>query len=263
MIDTHCHLYLPEFDADRAEVVERAQCLGIRYVLLPNVDASTIAALWETCRQFPALCKPMIGLHPCSVATDWEQQIARIRQSLSAPEWPLVAIGETGLDFYWNTSHIALQKKNFQQHIDWAKTLRLPLIIHSRKALDDCIELVERNKDSRLTGIFHCFSGTLDQARRIIDLNFLLGIGGVVTFKNSGLGQVLPHIPLECIVLETDAPYLAPAPFRGKRNEISYLVYIVRRVAEILEMTESEVALQTTKNACRLFHLAPTATHFL
>ncbi len=262
MIDTHCHLYLPEFDADRAEVVGRAQRIGIRYLLMPNVDASTTEALWATCRRFPALCKPMIGLHPCSVDASWEQQIASIQRSLSAPEWPLVAIGETGLDFHWNTSHIALQKKNFQQHIDWAKALRLPLIIHSRKALDDCIEMVDRNKDSRLTGIFHCFSGTLDQARRIIDLDFLLGIGGVVTFKKSGLERVLPQIPIECMVLETDAPYLAPIPFRGKRNESSYLVYVLRRVAEVMDMAETEVAEQTTKNACRLFNLPLTATHF-
>ncbi len=254
LTDTHCHLYLSEFDADRSAMVARAFSAGITKAYLPNVDASTIDPLLSLCAAYPENYMPLMGLHPCSVKENWKDEVRKIENQLFGKSgikyW---GIGETGLDFYWDQAFVDQQKENFQLHIDWAKTLRLPIIIHSREATDACIELIDKNKSSDLHGIFHCFSGSLEQAHRIIDLGFYLGIGGVVTFKNSGLDKVVEQIDLKHLVLETDAPYLAPVPHRGKRNESSYLTLVAERIAIIKNTSVAEVAAITTGNANQVF----------
>jgi TatD DNase family protein len=253
IVDTHCHLYLPEFDEDREAMFQRAREVGVTRFYLPNIDSSAIKAMLATSQPRGDSCFPMMGLHPCSVKENWDSEIKKIEKSLLNSEHKWFGIGETGLDYYWDKTFIPKQKENFQKHIEWAKELQLPIIIHSRDALDHCIEMIKMNKSEKLKGIFHCFSGTLEQARRIIELDFYMGIGGVVTFKNGGLDKVLPEIDLNNIVLETDSPYLAPVPFRGKRNESSYLKYVVKKISEIKNISEEEVAAITTQNALRVF----------
>lgn len=255
LIDTHCHLYLPEFDADRDQMIHRADEIGVTKFMLPNIESSSIEAMLLLCKQHPSSCLPMMGLHPCSVKENWQTEIREIENHLTEERQKWYGIGETGLDYYWEKTFIDQQKENFQRHIDWAKQLHLPIIIHSRDALDDCIEMIRKNKAENLQGIFHCFSGTLEQANQIIELGFYLGIGGVVTFKNGGLDKVLPSISMENIVLETDSPYLAPVPFRGKRNESSYLKFVVKKIAEIKNILEAEVASITTLNAEKVFKI--------
>lgn len=256
LIDTHCHLYLPEFDTDREGMMQRAFDAGVGKFFLPNIDNSTITLMLELSKQYPGSCYPMMGLHPGSVKEDWQTENEKIEKRLSETSSRWFGIGETGLDYYWDKTFIPQQKENFQRHIEWAKQYHLPLIIHSRDALDDCIEMVKRNNDQNLRGIFHCFSGTAKQAEQIISMDFYLGIGGVLTFKNSGLDKALEEIALSSIVLETDAPYLAPVPFRGKRNESSYLSLIVKKIAEIKKITEEEVSTITTQNAEKVFQVS-------
>jgi TatD DNase family protein len=253
IVDSHCHLYLPEFDSDREEMFQRAFEAGVTRFYLPNIDSSSIKAMLDTSQSHRNSCFPMMGLHPCSVKENWDSEIKEIEKWLLNSEHQWFGIGETGLDYYWDKTFIPKQKENFQKHIDWAKELQLPIIIHSRDALDDCIEMIRVNNNEKLRGIFHCFSGTLEQARQIIDLDFYLGIGGVVTFKNGGLDKVLPEIDLKNVVLETDSPYLAPVPFRGKRNESSYLKLVAERIAAIKNFSINEVALATTANAQKVF----------
>jgi TatD DNase family protein len=256
IIDTHCHLYLPEFSHDREAVLMRASQAGVTKLFLPNIDSGSVESMNLLSSQHRDTCHPMMGLHPCSVKENWNEEIQVIEKWLfnSSHQW--YGIGETGLDYYWDTTFIQRQKKNFQKHIDWAKQLRLPIIIHSRDALDDCIEMIARNKDENLSGIFHCFSGTAEQAKRIMELGFYLGIGGVVTFKNGGLDKVLPEVGLKQVVLETDSPYLAPVPFRGKRNESGYLTLVVKKISALLNLQEDEVAKLTTANALKVFQLS-------
>ena len=197
-----------------------------------------------------------MGVHPCSVKENWKEELEAAENFLlHQTETKFYGIGETGLDFYWDKNFIEQQKENFQQHIEWAKQLRLPIIIHSRDALDECIYMIQKNHDKSLAGIFHCFSGTLEQAKQIMEMDFYLGIGGVVTFKNGGLDKVLPEISMHHIVLETDSPYLAPVPFRGKRNESSYLKFVVKKISEIKNISEEEVANITTNNAEKVFQI--------
>jgi TatD DNase family protein len=255
LIDTHCHLYLPEFDTDRDAMLQRAEEAGVKKFFLPNIDSGSVEAMNMLVTRHPETCLPMMGLHPCSVKENWSDELSIIEKWLFNPSYRWHGIGETGLDYYWDKSFIPQQKENFQRHIEWAKRLRLPIIIHSRDALDDCIEMIRMNKDETLTGIFHCFSGTAEQARQIRSLDFCLGIGGVVTFKNGGLDNVFPQIGLNGVVLETDSPYLAPVPFRGKRNESSYLKLVVKRISELLQISGEEVALTTTANANQVFQL--------
>ncbi|MFI5135152.1 MAG: TatD family hydrolase [Chitinophagales bacterium] len=254
LIDTHCHLYLPEFDIDREAMLQRAKDAGVEKFFLPNIDSSSIESMIGLAANHH-LCFPMMGLHPCSVKENWKEEISAIEKWLSNSEYKWFGIGETGLDYYWDKNFIPQQKENFQQHIDWAKQLHLPIIIHSRDALDDCIEMIQQNKDSTLSGIFHCFSGTAEQAKQIMSLDFYLGIGGVVTFKNGGLDKVLNEIDLSHVVLETDSPYLAPVPFRGKRNESSYLKLVMKKISEIKNISEEDVAAITTKNAAHIFKI--------
>jgi len=256
LIDTHCHLYLPEFDDDREEMLRRADEIGVKNFMLPNIDSSSIESMLSLCKEHASSCFPMMGLHPCSVKESWKTENREIENHLFDRKQKWYGIGETGLDFFWDKTFIDQQKENFQQHIDWAKQLHLPIIIHSRDALDDCIAMIRKNKDENLAGIFHCFSGTVEQANQIMDLGFYLGIGGVVTFKNSGLDKVMEEISLSRVVLETDSPYLSPVPFRGKRNESSYLKFVVKKISELKKIPEEEIAEITTRNAQKVFQIS-------
>ena len=252
-IDTHAHLYLEQFDEDRNEVIQSARDQGIDKIFMPNVDLSTIEAMHEVARDYPSVCFPMMGLHPCSVGADYEQVLERILTELK--DGTYCAIGEIGLDFYWDKTWVDQQENAFCKQVEWAIERKLPIAIHSREAMDRLLELLEPYRGSGLRGVFHCFTGTLEQGLAAIDLGFMLGIGGVLTFKNSNLAQTLPEIGLEHLILETDSPYLAPVPHRGKRNESSYIPVIAHRLAEILQVSLQEVEEETTGNACRLFQI--------
>ena len=252
LIDTHCHLYLDEFRSDLDQVITRAVAEGVSKFFLPAIDSSETDNLLQTEKKFKDKCFPMMGLHPCSVKENYEVELRLVEEWLS--KRPFTAIGEIGLDFYWDLSFKTQQLTAFKQQIEWAVQYALPIVIHSRNSLDDCIEVVAPF-NGKLTGIYHCFSGTLDQANKIMEMGFYMGIGGVLTYKNSGLAEVVRKIPLEHIVLETDAPYLTPVPFRGKRNESSYLKYVVQKLAEVKEIATDEVASITTRNAEKIFKI--------
>ena len=254
LVDTHCHLFSEEFDADRAEVIERAKSLGVSYFLLPNIDSATIEPLYKTCTDFENVCLPMMGLHPTSVKENYREEMKRIEQELDGRKF--IAIGEIGLDYYWDLTFKDQQIEVFRTQLKWAKEKKLPVAIHTRNSFEDAIRIVEEEKDENLRGVFHCFSGTALDAQRAIGVGFYLGIGGVVTFKNGGLDKILPEISISSVVLETDSPYLAPVPYRGKRNESSYLREIVARVSEILDRPAEEIATLTTANAFKLFNLS-------
>ena len=250
-IDTHCHLYSAEFDADRHDMVRRSIDAGIGQMMMPNIDQLTLDPMMELARLFPTHCFPMIGLHPCSVKNDFEQQLEAIKRR--AEEYDFIGIGETGVDLYWDQSTRDIQIEAFEEQIRWGREMNLPVIIHSRESLDLNIEIIARHQSGGLRGIFHCFGGSLDQALRIHDMGFKIGIGGVVTFKKSELPAILPRVPAEMIVLETDAPYLAPMPFRGKRNESSYLKLIAEQVAAILGLPLKDLGELTNRNAFGVF----------
>ena len=251
LIDTHTHLYVAEFKADIDAVIERAEAEGVEKFYLPAIDSSENEALLNLEKKFPDKVFAMAGLHPCSVKENYKDELKKIEQQLAQREF--AAIGETGLDFYWDTTFSKQQYESLHAHAEWAIQFQKPLVIHTRNAMQETIDLVKEYKGKNLFGIFHCFSGTSENARAIIDAGFLLGIGGVLTFKNSGLAEVIKDIDLKYLVLETDSPYLAPAPFRGKRNESSYLKYIVQKLAEIKNISVEEVASETTRNAEGIF----------
>ena len=253
IIDTHSHIYLPEFDADRDVMIERAENEGINIILMPAVDQDTNLNMFKTEEDFSGKCFSMMGLHPCSVKEGFKQELKRAEEYFGKRKF--VAVGETGLDFYWDKTYTKEQYESFQTQIDWAKHYDIPVVIHSRNSIDECISTIKENQQGNLKGVFHCFSGDEKQAKEIIDIGFYLGIGGVVTFKNSGLDKVMAGIDMKNVVLETDAPYLAPVPFRGKRNECSYLKYVVEKLAEIKKTSKEEVADITTKNAKELFNI--------
>lgn len=253
LIDTHCHLYVSDFESDIQEVIGRAAAEGVTQMYLPAIDSTELGRLLDLESAFPGQCIAMMGLHPCSIKENYEEELKVVSDQLAARKF--VAIGETGLDFYWDLSFVEQQYEGFRRQIRWAAELGLPIIIHSRNSLDECIQVIRELQDGRLGGIFHCFGGTVEQARQIMDLGFYMGIGGVLTYKNSGLVNVVRDIPLESLVLETDAPYLTPVPFRGKRNESSYLKYIVQKLAEAKETDVEDLAAATTANAQRIFGL--------
>lgn len=253
MIDTHTHLFLEQFDEDIEEVIERASKVGVEKFFLPHIDSETSAKAIELCEKYPNQCYLMMGLHPCSVKEAYKEELKNCEKLMAKHK--IYAIGETGLDYYWDTTFKTQQKESLQLQIDWAKNLKLPIVLHCRDSMDDVIEMIAKNNDENLTGIFHCFSGTVKQAQQIIDMDFYLGIGGVVTFKNGGLDKILPAIGIEKLVLETDSPYLAPAPHRGKRNESSYVDVIADKVADVLQISKKEVVKQTTKNANKIFKI--------
>ncbi len=249
LIDTHTHLYSKEFSTDIEEVIKRAEEEGVFKFYLPSVDSAEAEAMFALEKKYPDKCIAMIALHPCSVKENYKEELDTIKHLLQQRKF--AGIGETGLDFYWDTSFKDAQYQSFHQHAEWALQYKLPLILHTRNATDECMEVIKMY--TGLTGIFHCFGGTLQQAEAIINEGFYLGIGGVITYKNSGLAQVIKEIDLAHIVVETDAPYLSPVPFRGKRNESSYLKYIVQKIAEIKNVSAEKVAEVTTLNAEKIF----------
>ncbi|HEX6915806.1 MAG TPA: TatD family hydrolase [Chitinophagaceae bacterium] len=251
LIDTHCHLYLPEFDSDRAAMLERAKQRGVERFYLPAIDSTTAASMFALADAWPSVCIPMMGLHPCSVKENVAEELAAVERWLS--EKRFAAVGEIGLDFYWDKSHVEQQYAAFRQQMEWALHYQLPIVIHSRDAMQECIDTVRPFARRGLTGVFHCFGDSLESARQIIDLGFYLGIGGVVTYKKSGLAELLSHIAPEHLVLETDAPYLTPVPFRGKRNESAYITYVAETVAAAKNLPVEEIAEITSRNADRLF----------
>jgi len=251
-IDTHCHLYLEEFREDIQGVVSRARDKGVSEFFMPNVDSATISAMLQLENDYQPFVHAMMGLHPCSVKATWQDELNLVEQWLGKRKFR--GLGEVGLDYYWDRSFDNEQKLVFGKQAEWARELDIPLIIHSRDSIDDCLELVRNYQDGRLKGIFHCFTGTVDAARAAIGLGFYLGIGGVVTYKNGGLDKVLDKVGLDNLVLETDAPYLSPVPFRGKRNESSYLPLIAEKIATIVGVGVDEVARVTTANAHLIFN---------
>lgn len=252
-IDTHVHLYSKEFKNDLAKVINDALSNGVNRMLMPNVDVDSMAPMKQIAISYPRNCFPMMGLHPCYVKEDFLRQLQQMKNELDAASF--VAIGEIGLDLYWDKTFFEQQKEALVIQATWGIEKKLPIAIHSRNATKEAIQTLQPLVCEELTGVFHCFVGTVEEAREILDMGFYLGIGGVSTFKNGGLDQVLPHLPLDRIVLETDAPYLAPIPFRGKRNESAYIPYIAKKVAEIYQLPLEDVARTTTGNAQRLFKL--------
>lgn len=253
LIDTHTHMYSEQFDADRTEMIQRAIRNGVTRFYLPNIDLASVPGMHDLEKSFPDNCFAMMGLHPCSVAADWETVLATMKSYLEKRAY--VAIGEIGIDLYWDKSTLAIQQAAFRMQVQWAKAMNLPIVIHARDSFPEIYAILDEENDARLKGIFHCFTGNVADVKKIDAYGgFLFGIGGVVTYKTSELPAVIPAIPRDKLVLETDAPYLPPVPYRGKRNESSYLVHTAEKVAEILELTLSELAALTTENATRLFH---------
>lgn len=251
LIDTHTHLYVEEFAGDIDEVIKRATAAGVEQFFLPNIDSASAESMHELCRKYPLLCYPMMGLHPCSVKENYKTELDKAYQLLRSNTY--YAVGEIGIDLYWDKTFLAQQRAAFETQVKWALEFDLPIVIHSRDSFDEIYNLLSRmNKLPR--GIFHCFTGTVEQAQKILALgHFKLGIGGVVTFKNSGLDKTLQQIDLKHIVLETDSPYLAPVPYRGQRNESFYLRIIASRVAEIKNCNMGLVAEITSQNAREIF----------
>jgi TatD DNase family protein len=253
-IDTHTHLYLNEFDADREIAVQQAIDAGVGTMLLPNIDNTSWKPMLELCRQFPSNCYAMAGLHPTSVTPETiAQELAEVARQLETGNY--IAVGEIGIDLYWDKTHQGLQEEVFHTQLQWAKKYKLPVAIHVRKSFDEVWQILKPETGPDLKGVFHCFPGDEMQAWRVIEAGFFLGIGGVVTFKNSGLQKVVATVGPEHIILETDAPFLAPAPYRGKRNEPAYIPVIAEKVAELCGLSIEEVADVTTKNALKLFNL--------
>jgi TatD DNase family protein len=252
-IDTHSHIYLEEFDADLPEVIERARLAGVTQILLPNVDRMTIERLLSVCNKYKGYCYPMIGLHPTSVDASYERELAIVEQELATSD-SYIAVGEVGLDFYWDKTYLKEQIVVFDTQIQWALNYNLPLVVHSRNASEQIYEVMKPYKDSSLKGIFHSFTGSVEDADRLLEFEgFMLGINGVVTFRNSSLPGALKHIPVERVVLETDAPYLTPVPYRGKRNESAHLKYTLMKVSEIYGVSPELIAEQSTMNALKVF----------
>ena len=251
MIDTHNHLYAIEFEPDRWEVVARSKAVGIERIFLPAIDAETHEDMVRLSKETDGYCLPMMGLHPCSVDGAFEKELSNVLDWLGREQF--YAIGEIGLDFYHSTEWKDEQIKAFELQIGMANQHRLPIIIHSRNSMDECIKVLEQRIDVGMKGIFHCFGGDERQAKKIIEMGWMLGIGGVVTYKNAGLAKLLEHISLDHLVLETDAPYLTPVPYRGKRNEPSYVTYVAEKIAEIKKISVQEVVEATTVNAKKIF----------
>jgi TatD DNase family protein len=252
-IDTHAHIYSEQFQSDREKMLGRTFEANVTQILMPNVDSSSIEGMLALEQRYPKQCFPMMGLHPCSVDKDFEKELLVVEEWLSKRRF--IAVGEMGIDLYWDKTFFEQQKEAFRIQANWAKSYQIPLVIHSREAIKEVILLLEELADERLFGVLHCFTGTVEEAKQLIALNFKLGIGGVVTYKNGGLEPVIKEIDLTHLVLETDSPYLAPIPHRGKRNETSYIPIIAQKIADIRNTTLDMVAQQTTENAIQLFQL--------
>lgn len=251
MIDTHAHLYQTAFQEDTSEMIQRAKDSQISRIYLPAIDSESHQRLVDLASAYPDYCVPMMGLHPCSVDAGFEKELELVEQWLD--KMPFAAIGEIGLDFYHSTEFKAEQYDAFEQQIGMALSRDMPIVIHSRSSMDECIKVIQEKGEGKIHGIFHCFGGDARQARKVIEMGFYLGIGGVVTYKNAGLANIVQEIPLEHMVLETDAPYLTPAPHRGKRNESAYVVHVADKIAELKGITRDEVDAVTTANAKKIF----------
>ncbi len=254
-VDTHTHLFSPSFDEDRTEIVQRAIKAGVKTMLLPNIDVESIEPMYNLCTQFSQNCFPMMGLHPGSVDEKWEENLAIIQKNLF--ERKNCAVGEIGMDLYWDKTFVNEQAEAFRRQVNWAKELNLPIVIHAREAFDEIFAIVDELNDERLTGVFHCFTGTLEQAKKIQNFGgFKLGIGGVLTYKKAGLDEILKDVDMSELILETDSPYLPPTPHRGKRNESAYLLHVAEKLADVKGISLVEVAKITSKNANELFKLS-------
>lgn len=256
MIDTHSHLFVEEFAEDLPAVVERARCTGVAKVFMPNIDDTTVEAMLKVCTDYKDYCYPMIGFHPTSVCADFAPRIGTMKRLLSGNH-PYIAIGEVGMDLYWDKTYLKEQQQALDEQIQWALEYDLPLVIHCRDAFPELLEVMKAYKNTPLSGIFHSFTGTAAEAEQVLDYSrFFLGINGVVTFKKSSLPDILAQVPIERIVLETDSPYLAPVPFRGRRNESSYIKNVAMRLAGIYDLDLEEVDRITTGNALKVFKMA-------
>ena len=254
LIDTHTHLFAQQFDEDRSEVVHKALEKGVQQMLLPNIDSSSIQPMLNLCTEFPNNCFPMMGLHPCDVKDNYLEELVIIEEWLQKEKF--VAVGEIGIDLYWDKSTLSMQEDAFRKQVELAKKYKLPIAIHVRDSFDEVFTIIDEMNDDDLSGVFHCFTGNETEANHIINYGgFKLGIGGVVTFKNSGLDKTLRTIPIEHLILETDSPYLAPEPYRGKRNESSYVVLVAEKLAEIYGKSVEEIADITTQNTNELFKI--------
>jgi len=253
--DSHTHLYLDAFKDDREQMIRRAIEAGVTRMFLPNIDSSTTGPMFRLADQFPSNCFPMMALHPTSVKEDYRDQLAVMGQHLE--DVRIIAIGEAGIDLYWDTTFIKEQEEVFRTQINWAKERNLPLVIHARDSFQEIFRILDDEGGDGLKGVFHSFTGTREDLKKALSYNFMIGINGIVTFKNSNLGEVVQEIPLEQLLLETDSPFLSPVPYRGKRNESSYLVEIAAKVAEIYNLTKEEIGQVTTQNALQLFQLTP------
>ena len=251
--DTHAHLYLEEFDADRDQVMQRAEKEGVYHLFLPNIDSGSLAQMLGVCSSWPHLCYPMMGLHPTSVKANFTEELKIVKQYLADKKYRFYGVGEIGIDLYWDKTFEREQTAAFSMQLDLALEYGLPVAIHTRNSMEVTLGVMEERNDKGLRGVFHCFSGDVAQAERAIKLGFYLGIGGVITYKKSGLADVAEAMPLESLLLETDAPFLPPVPHRGRRNEPSYIPLIAKKIAEIKGVSLEEVAEVTTKNAIKLF----------
>lgn len=251
LTDTHTHLYAEEFNVDREKLIQHALQMGISRFFLPNIDVSSLTVLRQLTEAYPHNCFPMMGLHPCSIKEDFERQLSEIEKELFSGKY--FAVGEIGIDLYWDKTFVKEQETAFIRQTEWAHKTGLPIVIHSRNSTDEIIQVLKNNWQLNARGIFHCFSGNITQAQEIIELGFYLGIGGVVTFKNSGLDKVVEQIDLKHLVLETDAPYLAPAPHRGKRNIPEFLYLVAEKIAGLKKISIEEVAEVTTANSKIIF----------
>ncbi len=250
-VDTHTHLYDEQIMTEIDAVIDRAIGTGVHKMYMPNCDSSTIEGMMNLARKWPEHCFPMMGLHPCYVKDNYKEELALVERHLS--EGKFYAVGEIGLDYYWDMTFQQEQIEAFKMQIDWALQYNLPIVIHSRESTRECIDIVKEKQNGALKGIFHCFSGTAEEAQEIAETGLFLGIGGVVTFKKSGLAEVVEKVPLEYMVLETDSPYLAPVPYRGKRNESSYIPLVAAKIAEVKGVDINLVAEVTTRNAEKIF----------
>ena len=251
LIDTHSHIYSTDFTQDRDEVIQRAYSNDVRKIILPNIDSSTVKNLLDMVDTYPHICIPLMGLHPTSVNNDYQEELQLVEYWLKKRKF--YGIGEIGIDLYWETAFLEEQTKAFRFQLDLARQYELPVVIHVRDSFDEVYKVLTEPNDKKLTGVFHSFTGTFDQAQLIIALGFKIGVGGIVTFKKSGMDQIISKIDPSHLILETDSPYLTPVPFRGKRNESSYLVYIAQKIAELHQMTVGDIAKITTENARKLF----------
>ena len=255
IIDTHTHLYLDAFAEDRLAMVARAIEAGVTRMLLPNIDKASIDGMHALCDAFPENCFPMMGLHPCDVKDNFHEVLAEMEAMFEKRKY--VAVGETGIDLYWDKTTLPQQIESFEIQVEWAKKFNLPIVIHARDSFNEIFEVLDRLNDDKLRGVFHCFTGSLQQAGKIMEYGgFMMGLGGVLTYEKSGLSEVVQEIPMEVLILETDSPFLTPKPYRGKRNESAYVKFVAEKLAEVKKLPLQEVASITSANAEAMFQLS-------